>query len=96
MSLIFNLKCEADSRSKISLEKSWFNSLKSRATRGQCIKWPASSVHQFTLDTDGSFIADFCSGGVVRDNKGNILIAFSSYYGQGSNMEGEAFALRER
>lgn len=53
------------------------------------IKWEAASNCQFTLNTDGSSKVGVCSGGgIVRDQKGVIMCAFSNYYGNGTNMVG--------
>lgn len=49
------------------------------------------------LNTDGAHKAEDLSGGggVIRDHKGNVLLAFSHFYGQANSLIAEARALND-
>jgi ribonuclease HI len=65
-------------------------------SQGRWVQWlpPPSGIVK--LNTDGSARDGLSSGaGVIRDDAGSVLRAFSSFYGEGTNTEAETRALQE-
>lgn len=45
------------------------------------------SLNRYKLNIDGSSQSESITrGGVLRDDRGNMIVIFSHYYGQGTNM----------
>ncbi|OVA03985.1 Ribonuclease H domain [Macleaya cordata] len=58
------------------------------------LRWSAPPPGYFLLNTDGTSAGSLAAGGgVIRDNGGNIVAAFHSFYGPGTNNLAESRAL---
>lgn len=76
-----------------SLAKMGISRAKVRKKRGVWCKWDKPSPGWFKLNIDGSANDDAIMGGsIIRDHHGNLICAFSAFYGQGTN---NLFALRD-
>lgn len=96
MNVLFDPHLRSSHVSIIQLETLGVQIAQVKEKKGKWIKWEASSVCQLTLNTDGSSRVGVClGGGIVRDQNGVMVCAFSNYYGNGTNMEGEALALKD-
>ncbi|OVA09801.1 Ribonuclease H domain [Macleaya cordata] len=62
--------------------------------KSKILRWSTPPPGYFILNTDGAS-ADLLAagGGVIRDNRGNIVAAFYSFYGPGTNNLAESRAL---
>lgn len=63
--------------------------------RGMWCKWDKPSPGWFKLNVDGSARGETTTGGgVIRNHHGELLAAFSSFYGLGTNNSAEFGALK--
>jgi hypothetical protein len=56
------------------------------------VSWEKPELGWFKLNTDGSSFVnpgESGAGGLIRDHKGNLIVAFSEYFGIGSNNKAE-------
>lgn len=61
--------------------------------KGKWIKWAPPPFGILKLNTDGSSRNGMAAGGgIIRDYKGSALVAFSTFYGPGTNTFAEARA----
>ncbi|CAH1412002.1 unnamed protein product [Lactuca virosa] len=61
--------------------------------KGKWIKWAPPPFGILKLNTDGSLRNGMAAGGgIIRDYKGSALVAFSTFYGPGTNTFAEARA----
>lgn len=68
----------------------------SQTRRGRWCKWDKPSPGWFKLNIDGSAKDDeSAGGGIIRDEDGVIVAAFSHFYGAGSNNMAEFIALKD-
>lgn len=64
--------------------------------RGIWCLWQRPSLNRYKLNIDGSSRSEsITGGGVLRDDRGNMIVIFSHYYGQGTNIMAEFLALRD-
>ncbi|XP_012848003.1 PREDICTED: uncharacterized protein LOC105967963 [Erythranthe guttata] len=62
--------------------------------RGAWHKWEFPLAGKYTLNTDGSAKGGMSSGGgIIRDSRGNIVAAYSSFFGHGTNNSAEFLAI---
>lgn len=67
-----------------------------RIKRGIWCKWESPSPGWFKLNVDGSARGIITTGGgVIRNHQGDLIAAFSAYYGAGTNNSAELLALKE-
>lgn len=72
------------------------NSKTIQTKRGAWYKWETPNPGWYKLNIDGSARLGICTGGgIIRESNGNMVIAFSNFYGLGSNNYAEFAALRD-
>lgn len=95
-SIIFTHKKHATTIQRNILDIIGINYKHIQAKRGAWYKWDAPLPGWYKLNIDGSARSDICTGGgIIRDSHGNMLMAFSNFYGPGSNNFTEFAALRD-
>lgn len=86
-----NLK-EPVNTNRYILEQFGINSQSTAPIQLKIIKWSHPPWPSLKLNTDGAckINGDSGGGGIIRDNRGNSLLAFSHYYGKSNSLIAEA------
>ncbi|GAV58390.1 hypothetical protein CFOL_v3_01924 [Cephalotus follicularis] len=88
LSTSFNPKSHGSFLNQLSLNSLNINQIPIDVRYGTWIKWQVPAFGSLKLNTDGSSINNVCAGGwVVRDQSGEIILAFSSSFGTSNSAE---------
>lgn len=94
--LLFTPKAISRPNDRLSLQVFHLPVLEVCKWQGQWLCWAPPPPGQFKLNMDGSFINDFCAGsGIIWDSNGQMVRAFLTFYGEGTNMYAEILALQD-